>query len=130
MQIEQISVFMENKAGRLARVTDVLSEAGIHIKAMIVTDTTDFGVLRMIVDDPQKTVRALKNRGFASNITSVSAVELENTPHEIHNILVLLDNAGINVEYMYAYTQQEQNTTMMIFMSDDTEKTARVLENL
>jgi len=130
MQIEQISVFMENKAGRLARVTDVLSEAGIHIKSMIVTDTTDFGVLRMLVADPQKAVKALKNRGFASNLTLVSAVELENTPHEIHKVLLLLDNAGINVEYMYAYTQSEKNTTMMIFMSDDADKADQLLENL
>ena len=130
MQIEQISVFMENKAGRLARVTDVLSEAGIHIQSMIVTDTTDFGVLRMLVDDPQQAVKALKNRGFASSITLVSAVELKNTPYEIHKILLLLDNAGINVEYMYAYTQSEKDTTMMIFMSDDIEKAAQVLENL
>ena len=129
MQIEQISVFMENKAGRLARVTDVLSEAGIHIKSMIVTDTTDFGVLRMLVDDPQKAVKALKNRGFASNLTLVSAVELENTPHEIHKVLLLLDNEGINVEYMYAYTQSEKNTTMMVFMSDDADKTDQLLEN-
>ena len=129
MQIEQISVFMENKAGRLARVTDVLSEAGIHIKAMVVTDTTDFGVLRMLVDDPSKAVKSLKNRGFASSLTLVNAVELKNTPHEIHNSLLLLDNAGINVEYMYAYTQVEKNSTLMIFMSDDTEKAAQVLEN-
>ena len=129
MKIEQISVFMENKAGRLARVTDVISEAGIHIKSMIVTDTTDFGVLRMLVDDPQKAVNALKNRGFASSITLVNAVELKNTPHEIHKILLLLNNAGINVEYMYAYTQPERNTTMMIFMSDNIEKATRLLEN-
>lgn len=130
MKIEQISVFMENKAGRLARVTDVLSETGIYIKSMIVTDTTDFGVLRMLVDDPQKAVKALKKRGFASSITPVSAVELKNAPHEIHKILLLLDNAGINVEYMYAYTQPKKDTTMMIFMSDDIEKTDQVLENL
>jgi len=129
VKIEQISVFMENKAGRLARVTDVISEAGIHIKSMIVTDTTDFGVLRMLVDDPQKAVKALKNRGFASSITLVSAVELKNTPHEIHKILLLLNNAGINVEYMYAYTQPEKNTTMMIFMSDNIEKATQLLEN-
>lgn len=130
MKIEQISVFMENKAGRLARVTDVLSEAGIHIKSMIVTDTTDFGVLRMLVDYPKKAVKALKNRGFASSITLVSAVELKNTPHEIHKLLLLLDKAGINVEYMYAYTQPEKDMTMMIFMSDDIEKAAQLLENL
>ena len=105
MEIEQISVFMENKAGRLARVTDVLSEAGIYIKSMIVTDTTDFGVLRMLVDDPQKAVKALENRGFASSTALVNAVELKTTPHEMHKLLLLLNNTGINVEYMYAYTQ-------------------------
>ena len=130
MKIEQISVFMENKVGRLSEVTEVLSEAGIYIKSMIVTDTTDFGVLRMLVDDPEKTTKVLKNRGFASSATWVSAVELENTPHAIHNTLLLLINAGINVEYMYTSVQPGKNKLMMIFMSDDTEKTDQLLNKI
>ncbi|MGA8178690.1 MAG: ACT domain-containing protein, partial [Desulfobacterales bacterium] len=100
MRAEQISVFLENKAGRLAEVTGILSEAKVNIRALALADTSDFGVLRLIVDNNEKAVEALKNRGFTVGRTDVLAVEVEDRPGGLHSILDILNGAGINVEYM------------------------------
>ncbi len=128
MQIEQISIFMENKSGRLAEVTSALSEAGIVVKAMILADLSDFGVLRMIVDDTKKAKDHLKHQGFVVNSTSVFAVELENDTRQIHDVLASFNRAGINVEYMYAFANVEKNSMGMVFMVDDPDKASQVLE--
>lgn len=128
MQIEQISIFMENKSGRLAEVTSALSEGGIIVKAMILADLSDFGVLRMIVDDAKKAKEHLKNQGFVVNSTSVFAVELENDTRQIHDVLASFNRAGINVEYMYAFANVEKNSIGMVFMVDDPDKASQVLE--
>lgn len=127
MQIEQISIFMENKSGRLAEVTGVISEAGIKIKAMILADLSDFGVLRMIVDDPQKAKDHLKHQGFVVNSASVFAVELEHNSSQIHTILESLNTAGVNVEYMYAFANIEKENMTMVFMVDDPEKASELI---
>ena len=87
MRAKQISVFLENKAGRLAEVTGILAEADVNIRALAVADTSDFGVLRLIVNDNQKALAALKNRGFTVGETDVVAVEVEDKPGGLHRIL-------------------------------------------
>jgi len=101
MRAEQISVFLENKAGRLAEVAAILAEADVNIRALALADTSDFGVLRLIVNDNQKAIQALKNRGFTVSKTDVVAVEVEDRPGELFKILDMLAGEGINIDYVY-----------------------------
>jgi len=128
MRAEQISVFLENKAGRLAEVTAILSEAEVNIRALALADTSDFGVLRLIVDNNAKAVEALKNRGFTVGRTDVLAVEVEDRPGGLHRILDMLHKAQINVEYMYAFVQHSGENAVMIFRIDNIDEAVRVLE--
>jgi hypothetical protein len=128
MRAEQISVFLENKAGRLAEVTGILSEATVNIRALALADTSDFGVLRLIVDNNEKAVEALRNRGFTVGRTDVLAVEVEDRPGGLHSILNLLNSAEINVEYMYAFVQHSGKNAVMIFRFDHIDEAIRVLE--
>jgi hypothetical protein len=127
MQAEQISIFIENKAGRLSDVTGILAEAGINIRALAVADTSDFGVLRLIVDDNSKAEEALKKSGFTVRKTRVVAVKVDDNPGGLHRILDVLNHAGINVEYMYAFIQQSRDKAIMIFRFDQTEDAIKVL---
>ena len=128
MQAEQISVFLENKAGRLAEVTGIIAEANVNIRALALADTSDFGVLRLIVDDNIKAVDALKNRGFTVGRTDVVAVEVEDKPGGLHRLLDMLHKADINVEYMYAFVQHSGENAVMIFRFDNIDEAVRVLE--
>jgi hypothetical protein len=101
--IKQISLFLENKKGRLAHVCHVLGEKGINIRALSLADTTDFGILRLIVNQPDKAYEVLKENNFADSITDVLAMEVPDTPGALSKALVKLDEANINVEYMYAF---------------------------
>ena len=127
MQIEQISVFMENKSGRLSEVTAVLAEAGINVKAMILADLSDFGVLRMIVDDPQKAKDHLKHQGFVVNSAAVFSLDFDNAPNGTQKVLESLNQGGINVEYMYAFADMEKGKTTMVFMVDDPKKASKLI---
>jgi hypothetical protein len=128
MKAEQISIFLENKAGRLADVTGILADAGINIRALSLADTTDFGVLRLIVDDNEKAEAALKSAGFTVRITHVVAVEVDDRPGGLHFILDALTQANINVEYMYAFVAQSGDKAIMIFRFDQLEEAIPVLE--
>lgn len=113
MKIEQLSIFLENKAGRLAEVTDVLASAGINIRALSLADTSDFGILRLIVNDHEKAKAALKNSGFTVGLTTVVAVEVPHKPGGLNAILQLLGKKGVNVEYMYAFLQKGDNAVLI-----------------
>jgi hypothetical protein len=127
MRAEQISVFLENRAGRLAEVSAILADAAVNIRALSLADTSDFGVLRLIVDNNEKAKEALKKAGFTVGKTSVVAVEVEDRPGGLHKILNLLYQSGINVEYMYAFVQQSGSNAVMIFRFDQTDKALSVL---
>ena len=127
MQAEQISIFIENKAGRLSDVTGILAQAKINIRALAVADTSDFGVLRLIVDDNARAEEALKDSGFTVRKTRVVAVKVDDNPGGLHNILNILKNANINVEYMYAFIQQSGDKAIMIFRFDQTEEAINIL---
>lgn len=113
MKIEQLSIFLENKAGRLAEVTDVLATAGINIRALSLADTSDFGILRLIVNDHEKAKTALKAAGFTVGLTSVVAAEVPHAPGGLNSILQLLRTKGVNVEYMYAFLQKGDNAVLI-----------------
>lgn len=127
MIAEQISIFLENKAGRLAEVTRTLSEAGINIRALSLADTSDFGILRIIVGDHERAKNVLKEKGFTLGRTAVVAVEVEDKPGGLHNILEVLSKHDINVEYMYAFVQRDTSNATLIFRFDKVDKAIEVL---
>ncbi|MCJ8500499.1 ACT domain-containing protein [Desulfatitalea alkaliphila] len=127
MQVEQISVFLENKSGRLSEVTGILAEAGVNIQALALADTSDFGVLRLIVDDNEKAANALKDNGLTVGRTEVVAVEVEDRPGGLHRLLEILKDTDINVEYMYAYVHHTGKHAVMIFRFDNSEAAIKVL---
>lgn len=118
MKTEQLSIFLENKAGRLADVTRTLHEAGINIRALSLADTSDFGILRLIVCDHERAKAVLKEQGFTIGRTAVVAVEVEDKPGGLNNILQLLSDSSINVEYMYAFVQKDTPCATLIFRFD------------
>jgi hypothetical protein len=128
MKAEQISVFIENKSGRLAEVTRVLGEAGVNIRALSLADTSDFGILRLIVNDRERAKAVLKENGFTVSKTEVVAVEVEDRPGGLYRILHKLDSEGINVEYMYAFVERLSDNAVIIFRFDETEKAIKVLQ--
>lgn len=128
MQAEQISIFLENRAGRLSDVTGILAGAGVNIRALALADTSDFGVLRLIVDNNATAEKALKDGGFTVRKTKVVAVGVDDRPGGLHNILDILKKNDINVEYMYAFVQQSGNKAIMIFKFDHPEQAISTLE--
>lgn len=119
MKVEQISIFLENKSGRLAEVTDVLAKAGINIRALSLADTADFGILRLIVNDTEKAKQVLRDNGFTVGKTEVVAVEVPDRPGGLAGILNILKERGINVEYMYAFVQKSRENAIIIFRFDE-----------
>ncbi len=128
MKVEQISVFLENKAGRLAEVTKTMADAGINIRALSLADTSDFGILRLIVSDHERAKTVLKENGFTVGRTTVVAVEVQDEPGGLHYILSTLSKHGVNVEYMYAYVQQGCSNATLIFRFDRTDQALEILQ--
>lgn len=127
MKAEQLSVFLENRAGRLAEVIHSLAEAGINIRALSLADTSDFGILRMIVCDQEKARTILKDKGFTLGSTSVVAVEVPDEPGGLDSVLQLVSRNGINVEYMYAMVRKEHGRAVMIFRFDKVDEAVELL---
>ena len=128
MSVRQISVFLENKKGRLAEVTRTLSHEKINIRALSLADTADFGVLRIIVDNPDRSLAILKSHGFVAQVTEVVAVEVEDRPGGLSRILEVLDHDNVNVEYMYAYVQKSRENAIVICRIDDRERALQILQ--
>ncbi len=128
MKVEQISIFLENKSGRLADVTDVLAKKGINIRALSLADTVDFGILRLIVNDLEKTKKLLKDSGFTVGQNEVVAVEMPDQPGGLAGILAILQKSGVNVEYMYAFIQKCEGKAVLIFRFDEIDQAIDVLQ--
>lgn len=128
MKVEQISIFLENKSGRLAEVTTILAQAGINIRALSLADTTDFGILRLIVNDMQKAQQVLKDNGFTVGKTEVIGVEVSDKPGGLAHILNIMKDQGINVEYMYAFVQKSGSNAIIIFRFDEIDKAIEALQ--
>ena len=118
MSVKQISVFIENKKGALASATRYLADNGINIRALSIADTQDFGILRIICDDPKQTEAILKNGGFISTVTDVLATEIADKPGSMATILEVLADAQVIVEYTYAFLAPDGHA-YMIFRVDD-----------
>jgi len=129
MKVEQISIFLENKSGRLADVTDVLAKGGINIRALSLADTADFGILRLIVNDIEKAKQILKDNEFTVGRTEVLAVEVPDKPGGMAGLLKVLQADGINVEYMYAFVQKSGEHAIIIFRFDELDRAITALQN-
>ena len=127
--LKQISVFVENKPGRLAAVTEKLYEKNINIRAFTIAEAGDFGIIRMVVDKTDEAYRTLKDAGFTVSLTEVIAVEVEDKPGSLYRIAKALGDEGVNIEYVYAFTS-EQHKALIIFRVNDVERAKKVLEKL
>ena len=128
MFVKQISVFLENKSGRLADVTRTLGENDIDISALSIADTTDFGILRLIVNKPEKAEEILKEHGFTVSGTSVIAIGVQDKPGGLAVALKVLDEEKIGIEYMYAFVSKTADEALVILRLDDPEKATAVLK--
>lgn len=127
MVIKQLSVFIENREGRLERVTEALKERNINIASFSLADTSEYGMLRMIVSDPEEGRSVLKEEGFSTMLTDVIAVKIAQKPGTLHNVLKVLFDAGISVEYMYTLATAGKDTSIIMKLSDP-EAALRVLQ--
>lgn len=122
MEIKQISVFFENKPGRLGEVTRVLADAGINLRAISIADTADFGILRIIVSDYEKAASALNTAGFTTRVTNVAAVEIEDKPGSLASVMDIFKAANVNIEYLYASLEGKEGKAVVIFKLEDHDK--------
>ena len=128
MTIDQISVFVENKPGRLAEITEILGEANVDLRAMSIADTSEFGILRIIVNEPQTALEVLKKEGCVVSITPVLAVEIEDKPGSLASIVRILADEGVSVEYMYAYITRRVENAYVIFKVEDIPASVAIFE--
>jgi len=124
----QVSVFLENKSGRLAEVTHALAEAGVNIRALSLAETIDYGVLRLIVDKPLEAKQALNGAGFTVTETEVIAVEMPDRPGGLAGIIDLLTQRGLNIEYLYAFVGQRGENAIVIFRIDNVSEAVSALQ--
>lgn len=128
MIINQVSVFLENKSGRLNEVTQILGNAGINISAFTIADTSDFGILRMIVSDPGGACEILKQNQYSVKTTEVVLVKTSNQPGSLSRLLSVLNNGGVFIEYMYAFSREHNSATIVIRPSS-TKKCVEIIQN-
>ena len=128
MAIKQLSVFLENRHGTLIEVTDLLAKEGIDIRAMSLADTQDFGILRLIVNDPEKAKASLAGIGFAATINEVTAVAIDDNPGALSNVIRVMSENDINIEYMYAFLSTHKGNAYVVLRVADNTTTAEVLE--
>jgi hypothetical protein len=128
MIIKQVSVFLENKSGRLNEVTQILGDAGLNLSAFTIADTSDFGILRVIVSDPVKAKDLLKKNNFAVQITEVVLVKIKNQPGGLAKMLNVLNAEHVFIEYMYAFSHSDE-TAVIVLRPTDLKKCFEILQN-
>ncbi len=130
MSVKQVSVFIENKKGRLAELTKILADNKIDMCALSLADTTDFGILRVLTDKPDEAKEVLSQNGFVVKTTKVIAISMENVPGGLAKILSALDEKEVSVEYMYAFVGQKSHEAFGVIRVDDEEKANAVLKEI
>ena len=129
MEMKQVSVFVENKAGRLVAILEALEKRGISIRALSVSDAAEIGIIRMILTNAEEGIEELRRAGFTTRIDWVISTEIPDVPGGLlHSVAKPLAEAGINVDYLYAYTEPSTNKTMAVIKTQDLESAERVLE--
>lgn len=127
MAIKQLSVFVENEKGKLSEITELIANAGIDMRAMSIADTSEFGILRLIVKDPAKVKALLEKNGFISTLNDVVGVEIADKPGGLAQIVSLFASNGINMEYMYAFLTRIEGKAYLVVRVDDTEAVENLL---
>ena len=128
MPLPQISLFLENKPGRLASVCHALTDGGVNIASLSLADTSDFGIVRLLVDKPDAARDLLKAAGFGVNVRDVVAVAAGDEPGTLARVLDVVDATGANVEYMYAFSVRSGDKAVLVFRFDKTEEAEKALE--
>ena len=128
MTINQISIFIENRKNALSELTNVLAEHNINLRAIQIADTSDFGIARIIVDQPEPVMAALERSAYIVKQTPVIAIEIPDEAGSLNRILKLLADNGRNVEYMYGFTGRQTNAAFMVIRTTDVQKTEEILE--
>ena len=126
--IKQISVFLENKTGALGEVVKFMAENNVNLRALSIADTEDFGILRIITDDPDSSIEKIKNAGYSAKLTNVLAVEIDDKPGSFSKIVDVLSNEGISIEYTYAFLSKKADRAYIIIRADNSEKAAELLK--
>jgi len=129
MLVKQISVFLENKKGRLATLTKVLGDHSIDISALSIADTSNFGIMRAIVNQPDKAVKVIRESGFTVSTTDVLAVEVPDYPGGLAGVLAILEKADISIEYLYSFVRTPNESALILFRIEEPEKAINVLRN-
>ncbi len=124
MKVHQLSVFIENKSGRVSEVTDILGEGGVNIRGFSVSDTAEYGILRLVVDRPEEGMAALKGAGFTVKESDVICIKLEDTPGALAKVLKIVSGAGVNIEYVYSLV-----STYIVINVTDVDRALRLLED-
>ena len=128
MKVQQLSLFLENQPGQMVKPCRVLASEGIDIRTLSVADTKQFGILRMIVSDWQRAARLLKDAGYVVNVTEVVAIEVPDQPGGLANLLQVLDDSPVNVEYMYSFAFGRGDTAVLIFRFDQPDAAIELLQ--
>ncbi|MGI6199791.1 MAG: ACT domain-containing protein [Christensenellales bacterium] len=128
MLVKQISVFLENKKGRLAKLTRVLGETGIDLIALSIADTTDYGILRCIVSDTDKALQVIKQAGMTASVTEVLAVAVPDEPGGLNRVMTLLDQEGISVEYLYSFVRTSCDDALILFRVEELDRAIQAIQ--
>ena len=129
MAIKQLTVFVQNKRGRLAEITGLLAERGINMNALSIADTQEFGILRLIVGDWERAMKLLQEAGCVVRIAEVVATEIDDRPGGLAYILGILEEANVNIEYMYAFTFHKADKAILVFRFDNPDAAVQILQD-
>jgi hypothetical protein len=128
MKIKQISIFLENRKGRLYDVCSLLGKNNINIRALNVAETESFGILRIVVDKPDIAVKVFKDANITAKITDVIAIEVDDRPGGLADTLKFFADEDVNIEYMYGFVEKSSDKALMVFRFDDVDKAAKILK--
>jgi len=127
--VKQISIFLENKKGRLAQVTSILKDNNIDISAISIADTTNFGIVRMIANKPDLAIEVIRDAGFTVNIADVLAVEVPDCPGGLHQVLEIFNKNNISVEYMYSFVRRPSQRALLLFKVEEIKNAMKALQD-
>lgn len=128
MKLKQISIFLENKEGRLKKAINILSQANTNIRALSIADTSEFGILRLIVPEPEKAQKKLEENNFVVKVNEVIAVEVPDQPGGLDSILSILYGSQINVEYLYAFVEKNEDKAIVVIKTENIDEGIAALE--
>lgn len=128
MLVNQIAVFLENRQGRIFELTEALKKANVNMLVMSIADTSDYGILRAVTDDNAKAIKALKEAGFTVNSTDLVGIEVEDKPGGLAEVLKVLDQGGIDIEYLYSFKKANDGNAIILFKVADIDKTVEIVK--